>query len=472
MVYPSRRDVLIMENLSITFPKGKTTALVGTSGSGKSTIIGLIERFYDPIAGQVLFDGFNVQDLNVKWLRQQMALVQQEPTIFNITVADNIGHGLIGSRYENLAPKEKREMIEKAAKMSNAHDFIMALPQGYDTPVGQQGSRLSGGQKQRIAIARAVIRDPKVLLLDEATSALDTTSESVVQAALAKAAKGRTTILIAHRLSTVKMADSIIVMSGGVAVEQGTHDELLAQRGAYYDLVHAQRMDGEEGQHEFNDREATEPDIFTESRSSHYTGQVADNVQLEDMELALDSKTTYDQFRKDYSLWALIKFTTSFNKPETFVMLFGFISSILAGGGTPVQAILFAKAIVSLSRPSSQYSSLQGDVDFWSLMFLVLGVEQLLTYLGQGVAFAVCSERLLHRTTFQAFRSILRQDIAFFDKDKNGSGALSTFLSAEVPNLAGLSGAALGTILITATTLVASIVSEHLNRSSSSPTKV
>lgn len=467
MVYPSRPNAVVTENLSVTFPRAETTALVGTSGSGKSTIIGLIERFYDPISGQVLFDGFDVQDLNLRWLRQQMALVQQEPTIFNITVAANIAHGLIGSTYEHVLPEEKRKMIEEAAKMSNAHDFIMALPHGYDTPVGQQGALLSGGQKQRIAIARAVIGDPKVLLLDEATSALDTRSERVVQTALAKAAKGRTTILIAHRLSTVKMADSIIVMSGGAAIEQGTHDELIAQRGAYYNLVHAQRTDKEERPEEFDEHEGLmhiDQDVLSqESESPHNMMEATEGLKSEHMASLPDSKT-YNHPRND-SLWTLVKFTASFNKQESFIMLFGFISSILAGGGTPIQAVIFAKAIVNLSRPSSQYSSLQGDVDFWSLMFVVLSIEQLLTYLGQGVAFAVCSERLLHRTTVQALRSILRQEIAFFDKDENGSGALSTFLGSEVVNLAGLSGAALGTILITVTTLVASIVCGPSNSS-------
>ncbi|KAH8810606.1 P-loop containing nucleoside triphosphate hydrolase protein [Xylogone sp. PMI_703] len=458
MAYPSRPDAVITKDLNLTFPKGKTTALVGASGSGKSTIIGLIERFYNPASGQVLFDGVDVQDLNLRWLRQQMALVQQEPTVFNTTVAANIAQGLVGSRYEHVPAEDKKNMIEAAAKMSNAHDFIVALPYGYETMVGQQGTLLSGGQKQRIAIARAIIGDPKVLLLDEATSALDTKSERIVQAALDKAAKGRTTILIAHRLSTVKMADNIIVMSGGEAIEQGTHDGLIARRGAYYDLVHAQRLDeqvrGEEPETS-GELEVIDQHILSkESDSIHDTTEKNDLVKIEsssDLEIN-------DHPKKNYSLWTLIKFTAAFNKQESFIMLLGLIASILAGGGTPVQAILFAKAIVSLSRPPSQYGTLQHNVNFWSLMFLVLGIEQFLAYVGQGVAFAVCSERLLQRTKSQALRSILRQEIAFFDKDKNGPGALSTFLSAEVGGLAGLSGVALGTILTATTTLVASIV--------------
>nr|POE78493.1 leptomycin b resistance protein pmd1 [Quercus suber] len=203
-IYPSRPEVVVMEDVNLVIPAGKSTALVGASGSGKSTIVGLVERFYDPVGGEVLLDGKNVQDLNLRWLRQQVSLVSQEPTLFATTIAGNIRHGLIGTRHEGLPEKETQDLVEEAARKSNAHDFITALPEGYETNVGERGFLLSGGQKQRIAIARAIVSDPKILLLDEATSALDTKSEGVVQAALDNAAQGRTTIVIAHRLSTIK----------------------------------------------------------------------------------------------------------------------------------------------------------------------------------------------------------------------------------------------------------------------------
>jgi ATP-binding cassette subfamily B (MDR/TAP) protein 1 len=241
-IYPSRPEVVVMDDVSLTIPAGKTTALVGASGSGKSTIIGLVERFYTPIEGSVYLDDVDISTLNLRWLRQQISLVSQEPTLFGTTIYENIRHGLIGTKWEHEGPEKQRELIEDAAKKANAHDFITSLPEGYETNVGERGFLLSGGQKQRIAIARAVVSDPKILLLDEATSALDTKSEGVVQAALEVAAAGRTTITIAHRLSTIRDAHNIVVMSQGRIVEQGTHDELLEKRGAYYNLVTAQAI--------------------------------------------------------------------------------------------------------------------------------------------------------------------------------------------------------------------------------------
>jgi ATP-binding cassette subfamily B (MDR/TAP) protein 1 len=189
--YPSRPTVKVVKNLSISFAAGKTAALVGSSGSGKSTIISLVERFYDPTAGVVKLDGVNIKDLNLKWLRSQIGLVSQEPTLFATTITGNVAHGLIGTVHEHAPEEEKFALIKEACVKANADGFITKLPMGYDTLVGERGFLLSGGQKQRIAIARAIVSDPRILLLDEATSALDTQSEGLVQDALDKAAAGR-----------------------------------------------------------------------------------------------------------------------------------------------------------------------------------------------------------------------------------------------------------------------------------------
>ena len=185
----------ILEDLSISFPAGKTAALVGASGSGKSTIIALVERFYDPVDGVVRLDGADIRDLNLRWLRSQIGLVSQEPTLFATTIKGNVAHGLVGTPWEHAGEEEKMRLIKEACVKANADSFIMKLPLGYDTLVGERGFLLSGGQKQRIAIARAIVSDPRILLLDEATSALDTQSEGIVQDALDKAAAGTSTAL-------------------------------------------------------------------------------------------------------------------------------------------------------------------------------------------------------------------------------------------------------------------------------------
>ena len=197
--YPTRPNKPILDKFSLTVKQGEVLALVGPSGGGKSTTIGLIERFYDPQTGSVEFEGINIKELNVQWYRDQIGIVSQEPTLFAGTIAKNISYG---------APNATRAEIEAAAIAANAHSFIMSFPKGYDTEVGEGGAQLSGGQKQRIAIARAIVKNPKVLLLDEATSALDSESERVVQAALdtLMESRERTTIVIAHRLSTIRKA--------------------------------------------------------------------------------------------------------------------------------------------------------------------------------------------------------------------------------------------------------------------------
>jgi len=229
--YPTRPDVAIFQGFSMKMEAGKSTALVGQSGSGKSTIIGLIERFYDPLRGMVTIDGMDIRRYNLKSLRKHIALVSQEPTLFGGTIRENITYGRGGRVDES-------EMIE-AARAANAHDFIAGLKEGYETWCGEKGVQLSGGQKQRIAIARAILKNPKVLLLDEATSALDSQSEKVVQDTLMRVMIGRTSVVVAHRLSTIHHCDAIAVMEKGRVVETGTHSSLLAKGpcGAYYSLV-------------------------------------------------------------------------------------------------------------------------------------------------------------------------------------------------------------------------------------------
>jgi ABC-type multidrug transport system fused ATPase/permease subunit len=232
--YPTRTETKVLKKLNLVINKGQTVALVGPSGSGKSTVIQLLERFYDPLKGAVMIDDIDIKDFDLKWLRRNVGLVSQEPILFSGTITENI---LFGN------PEATVEEVEQAAKMANAYDFIMEQSDGFNTLVGDRGTQLSGGQKQRIAIARAVLKNPKILLLDEATSALDTESESLVQSALDNLMAGRTTIIVAHRLSTIRNANVICVMMNGKIVEKGTHDELLELNGVYTNLAAKQLSD-------------------------------------------------------------------------------------------------------------------------------------------------------------------------------------------------------------------------------------
>lgn len=234
--YPTRRNITVLNGLNLEIEKGKTVALVGQSGCGKSTCMQLLLRYYDPDVGQVELDGTPTTDFPMNRIRSQLGLVSQEPILFDRTIAENIAYG------DNSRSIPMAEIID-SAKAANIHEFVSKLPQGYETKLGSKGAQLSGGQKQRIAIARALVRNPKILLLDEATSALDTHSEKVVQAALDEARNGRTCIIIAHRLTTIQNANLICVLENGEVVEKGTHEELITKGQKYAKLYEMQQVD-------------------------------------------------------------------------------------------------------------------------------------------------------------------------------------------------------------------------------------
>lgn len=237
--YPARPDLVVFKGFTLTIKAGNSAALVGQSGSGKSTIIGLIERFYDPTRGTIRIDGRDIRSFHLRSFRKHIALVSQEPTLFAGTIRENIIYGS-----DNASETE----IEDAARAANAHEFISYLKDGYDTWCGDRGAQLSGGQKQRIAISRAILKNPAILLLDEATSALDSQSEKVVQEALERVMVGRTSVVVAHRLSTIQNCDLIVVLQSGAVVEKGTHASLMGKgpKGSYFSLVNLQRNSGHE----------------------------------------------------------------------------------------------------------------------------------------------------------------------------------------------------------------------------------
>lgn len=230
-------DHKALENINIDAPAGKTIAIMGATGAGKTSIINALNRFYDVSRGRVLVDGVDVRDWNLNTLRENIGIVMQDVFLFSATIEENIMYG---------NPNATREDVIKAAKIAAAHDFIMEMPQGYDTIVGERGMGLSGGQKQRIAIARAIIKNPKILIMDDCTSAVDMETEYAIQQALKRVMEGRTTFIIAHRISSVKDADEIIVLDNGQIVERGTHDQLVKLGGKYFEIYSQQYKDFEE----------------------------------------------------------------------------------------------------------------------------------------------------------------------------------------------------------------------------------
>ncbi|KAM6536089.1 hypothetical protein FALCPG4_005609 [Fusarium falciforme] len=449
-IYPARPQQVIMDGMNLHIPAGKTTAIVGPSGSGKSTVISLIERFYSPISGQVVCDGKDISTLNLRWFRQKLALVAQEPVLFAASIFDNIAMGALDIPDQVEEKVQSLEFrVHEAAKQANAHNFITNLPKGYDTKLGEGGSQLSGGQKQRIAIARALIRNPAVLLLDEATSALDSESEQTVKEAIQSASVGRTTIVISHRLSTITYADNIIVLSEGRVVEQGTHSELRSLNGVYSKLFEAQELEEHPSGHGVN---STAPESAQDQPLPHQMDKARHNTEI----IPLDQEDQKAQDAKT-SLWSLVSLTASFNRPEAKLLAIGLTFSILAGCGGPTLAFLLAKAINELSKPDTMVSSMREGANFWCLMMFVVGLIHVFNLTIQGVSFAICSERLIYRARSTLFRSIIEKDASFFDRDENKTGALTSLLGVEAKSLCGVSGSTLGTIFMSCTTLIASM---------------
>ncbi|KAJ7863028.1 P-loop containing nucleoside triphosphate hydrolase protein [Mycena olivaceomarginata] len=452
--YPSRPSVQVVKGLDLHFPAGKTAALVGASGSGKSTIVALVERFYDPTGGVVSLDGVNVRDLNLKWLRTQIGLVSQEPTLFATTIKSNVAHGLIGTKWEHAPEEEKFALIKEACVKSNADGFITNLPNGYDTLFIHLTSIT-----ERVAIARAIVSDPRILLLDEATSALDTQSEGVVQDALDKAAAGRTTITIAHRLSTIKDADRIYVMGDGLVLEQGTHNELLDnENGAYARLVAAQKLresqqrsdgDSEDAEKEAEEMEKAVREEIPLGRKN--TGQHSLASELIEKRLE-EHKKDHDA---EYSLPYLFKRIGSMHRAGWKNYAIGSIAAIGTGCVFPAFGIVYAKGITGFSMEGHARRH-AGDRN--ALYFFIIAILSTFCIGFQNYLFSSSAAKLTRKLRSLSFRAILRQDIEFFDKDENSAGSLTSTLSDNPQKVNGLAGVTLGAIVQATATLVAGAI--------------
>ncbi|KAM4120497.1 hypothetical protein ACJW30_03G136900 [Castanea mollissima] len=400
--YPSRPDTPILQGFNLEVQAGKTVGLVGGSGSGKSTIISLLERFYDPEKGDSLLDKYKIKRLQLKWLRSHMGLVNQESVLFATSIKENILFG------KEDAPME---IIIQAAKAANAHDFIIKLPQGYETQVGQFGVQLSGGQKQRIAIARALFRDPKILLLDEATSVLDAESERLVQEALDQASQGRTTIIIAHRLSTISKTDLIVVLQSGKVFESGSHDELMdmnsGKGGAYSKMVQLQQssMENEAFSSSYYQTKDTYNRMANFARtpqtsiSSMYSTPAHTDSSKFSINLAHSFQAT------QFSEWRLLKM----NAPEWKQALLGCLG---AAGSGMVQSLHAYCLGTIISVYFEDKSTIESKIIFYCFIFLSLGVISFIANLCQHYNLAIMGER-------------------WFDEEDNTSAAICVRLATE-----------------------------------------
>ncbi|CAH2322072.1 multidrug resistance 1-like isoform X1 [Pelobates cultripes] len=470
--YPSRPESQILKGLNLKVEAGKTIALVGASGCGKSTTIQLLQRFYDPQVGEVTVDGHDIRTLNVKWLRENIGVVSQEPILFGTTIKENICYGR-----ESVTDEE----IIQATKEANAYDFISKLPDTFDTMVGERGAQLSGGQKQRIAIARALVRNPKILLLDEATSALDTQSESVVQSALDKARAGRTTIVIAHRLSTIRTADVIAGFHNGVVVEQGSHEDLMNKQGVYYSLVmlqnhgrKAEEVDEEESEEDtdgqefeyddeddnnYNLQEVTSPDSpgkeIVRRESLRRSSKRKSRTSSKRKSKSKPSNGKPKQVEEDLPNVSLGKIL-ALNSPELPYIVFGIIAAAISGGIYPTFAVIFGKVIGAFSEQDLNKKSQQTIL--LSLMFLALGVISLIVHIVMGFTFGISGENLTMRLRHLSFKALLRQEIGFFDDHSNAVGVLLTRLATDASQVKGATGSRMGLITMTICTLLAAII--------------
>uniref|UniRef100_A0A8C9TE90 ATP-binding cassette, sub-family B (MDR/TAP), member 4 n=1 Tax=Scleropages formosus TaxID=113540 RepID=A0A8C9TE90_SCLFO len=429
--YPSRPDVQVLKSMNLRVNSGQTMALVGSSGCGKSTTVQLLQRFYDPQEGTISIDGHDIRTLNVTYLRRMIGVVSQEPVLFATTIAENIRYGR-----EDVTQQE----IEMAAQEANAYDFIMQLPDKFETLVGDRGTQLSGGQKQRIAIARALVRNPKILLLDEATSALDAESETIVQLALDKVRQGRTTIVVAHRLSTIRNADLIAGFQNGQVVELGTHGELMARKGIYHSLVTMQVC-----------RELIAVTLLP-FRFCHSSCLALPCYALRSHMSFVCRLVVQEDKPPPVSFLKVLRL----NLPEWPYIVVGLFCAICNGAIQPAFAIVFSKIIAVFADPDDD--AVRQKSTFFSLMFVTIGVVSFVTLFLQGFCFGKAGEILTMRLRYMAFKAMLRQEVGWFDDCKNSVGALTTRLATDAAQVQGATGVRMATLAQNVANLGTSII--------------
>eukprot|EP00873_Tetraselmis_striata_P012568 jgi/Tetstr1/432832/TSEL_022182.t2 len=474
--YPARPDLKVFKDFTLSVPAGTTVALVGQSGSGKSTIVSLTERYYDPLSGTVTLDGVPLPELDIGWLRDQIGLVSQEPTLFSTTIYENIKYG---------RPGATEAQVLDAAKASNAYKFIRQLPNGFNTAVGEGGVQLSGGQKQRIAIARALLKNPRVLLLDEATSALDAQSERLVQDALDKLMVGRTTLVVAHRLSTIRNADLICVMAEGRMVEHGTHDALLQNPGgAYAQLVALQQSGPADNSapassgrtvkaSAADEEEEEEEEVLGVEQLPAGAQPPASNgspgkrgclglfrrkkaAVLPDEEAPL-SAAEEEEKPKPVSMGRLLKL----NAREWPLMVLGVTSSMGLGSTMPLFAVALSSIIAVFYNPDPE--DMKRKADLWAGIFGLVGLGSFICTLVQQASLGIMGARLSSRVRVMLFEAMLKQEVGWFDRDENNSGSLTARLGTDATYVRGAVGDAAGLLFQNVTTFAVGFTIAFIN---------
>ncbi|KAJ3495517.1 hypothetical protein NLG97_g3341 [Lecanicillium saksenae] len=502
--YVSRPDRPVLKNVSFECPAGKYTALVGLSGSGKSTVAGLTTRLYDPTQGTVTLDGRNLRELNVKSLRSFMSLVQQEPSLLSRSILENIALGVLNSPWEHhrkfaaiiespvlaqLAANiqegndlesaaqefgpdvvELVSMVREAAKLADAASFIEKLERGYGTDVGISGKLVSGGQRQRIALARALIRDPRILILDEATSSLDSASERRIQVAVESIAKDRTLIAIAHRLSTIKNADNIIVMSNGDILEQGTHSQLMALDGNYASMVRLQNVEAEKHEDSASlastARGDVEPDIpgrdsMVKEDEPVKVHDVGTELNVQSNESTEDTGDGQDDLDGTKSTGTVLLSMLKLIRPNLLWLIIAIFAGIIVGLTFSAAGLIFGNTIGNVS-PCNTTSRIEWAGRFFGGLFFMLAVVELLANSTSWSGFGYVAEKLLYRIRVLTFRSLYQQDMDWHQASGRTPASLLSVITADTAAVGGFSGSIVGTMFSVMVNFLVAIIMSHI----------
>ncbi|KAF5233671.1 hypothetical protein FANTH_12470 [Fusarium anthophilum] len=496
--YASRPHHSVLKNVSFDCPAGKHTALVGLSGSGKSTVAGLTSRIYDPADGTVLLDDHDLKDLNVKSLRSHMSLVQQEPSLLDRSIVENIALGILnspqpeherfkaiilGTGLTELAAKLRQgedlttaaqgfgldmvdlvHRVQEAARLADAAGFVDRLEYGYGTLVGTGGKLVSGGQRQRLALARALIRDPKILILDEATASLDSASEHRIQMAIESIAKNRTVIAIAHRLSTIKNADNIIVMNSGEIIEQGNHLELMALNGSYASMVRLQTVD-------FEDAGSTTSTVRTDNIHSEKDSITDLKIKDIQQEVVEDSKEDVKEKEKgpegdaaldsNKSAWTVMRTISGMVRPYLLLIIVCLVAATIVGLTFSSSGLIFGYTIDNIS-PCNPVEDIRWAGRFFGGMWFLIACVELLANTTSWTGFGMVAEKLLYKIRVLCFRSLYEQDLDWHQSEGRTPTALLSVITTDAATVGGFSGSIIGTIFSIVVNFLVAIILSHI----------